>query len=215
MTFTLVALTGGIGAGKSTVAQLLVERGARLIDADALARAVVDPTTAIGARTLARIGAEFGTDVLRTDGALDRERAAEIVFSDDERRGVFNRIVHPAIVAATVAAIDVERPRDGIVAHEIPLLTAETATLPWSYDLIVTVEAKVDIRIQRMVERRGYTRRHALARIGAQGAEEGRTAIADVVIRTDGTMKDTRGAVDALWGRLTPGADRESVAEPG
>ncbi len=202
MDLTLVALTGGIGAGKSTVAALLVARGARLIDADALAREVVDPATAIGRRVLAAVAAEFGDAVLRPDGALDRERAAEVVFSDDERRAAFTAIVHPAIVEATIAAIETERTRGGIVMHEIPLLTVDTPPLPWSYDLVATVEATIEERVDRLVDGRGYSRAHALARIDAQGPEAGRTAIADVVIRTDGTREDTVRAVDALWAEL-------------
>ncbi|MFD4422950.1 dephospho-CoA kinase [Agromyces sp. NPDC058484] len=201
--FQLVALTGGIGAGKSTVARALCERGARIIDADAIARDVVDPSTRAGRRVLRSLTDVFGDAILRDEGSLDREAIAARVFEDHDRREQLNAIMHPAIRDATVEAIAVERAQGGVVVHEIPLLTKETGPLPWRYDLIVTVEASIDERVRRLTEIRGYAPDHARARISAQGDEQARTAIADVVLRNDGSLNDTLSHVDALWRRLS------------
>jgi dephospho-CoA kinase len=199
----LVALTGGIGAGKSSVARLLVDHGGRLIDADELARSVVDPETAVGSRVLRSILAEFGTELLNPDGTLDRRRTAELIFVDENRRRTYNSIVHPALLAMTATAIDAELASGGIVVHEIPLLTADTPPLPWRYNFVVTVEAPIEERIRRLVEGRGYTVEHARARIHAQGSIQARLAVADEVIRNDGDLEMAAREVDALWHRLT------------
>ncbi len=202
-----MALIGGIGAGKSTVSSLLHDLGAAVLDADLTARAVVDPATPAGRSILARIAAEFGAGVLTVDGGLDRAAVAELVFGDDANRARYNAIIHPAIRDATRTAIDAARETnpDGVLVHEIPLLTVRSAPLPWTYDLVVAVEADASERIRRLVSGRGYTGDQAKARIAAQGDEQGRLAIADVVIRTDGTLDQTRRDVAELWASL---ADR-------
>ncbi|MDL9979301.1 dephospho-CoA kinase [Microbacterium sp. ASV49] len=204
MPLRLIALTGGIGAGKSTVARMLTDRGARLIDADELARRVVDPADDRGRAVLAAIAARFGDDLIAPDGTLDRARTADRVFSDPDARAAYNAIVHPALRKATVDAIETLRTAqdDGVVAHEIPLLTADTGSLPWTYDLVVTVEAAAEVRADRLVSGRGYSPEHAWARIVAQGDETARIAIADVVLRTDGDRADTARSVTELWSRL-------------
>lgn len=199
----LVAITGGIGAGKSTVSRALAARGAEVIDADATARRVVDPEDPAGPRVLAQIAALLGTEVLADDGSLDRERVAAVIFDDEELRLRYNAIIHPAIMHATAQEIDSHRGSEAVVVHEIPLLTADTAALPWTYELIVTVEAEADERVRRLQSGRGYTREHAEARVRAQGGEERRAAIADLVIRTDGSLADTERRTDELWRRLT------------
>ncbi|QNA93656.1 MULTISPECIES: dephospho-CoA kinase [unclassified Microbacterium] len=199
----LVAVTGGIGAGKSTVSRALAARGAQVIDADATARRVVDPNDPRGPRVLEQIAALLGAEVLADHGSLDRERVAAVVFHDEELRHRYNAIVHPAIMRATAEEIDAHRDTEAVVVHEIPLLTADTAALPWTYDLIVTVEADAEARVRRLQDGRGYTREHAEARVRAQGGEERRLAIADVVIRTDGSPADTEHRADELWRRLS------------
>lgn len=202
MTSRLVALTGGIGAGKSTVARAFSAHGARVIDADALSRAVVDPTTSVGAGVLEEIVSRFGATMLSSDGGLDRGRMASTIFADDVLRAEYNAILRPALIEATVAAIDAERARRanaGVIVHEIPLLTRDSGELPWRYDCVVTVEASAALRIGRLIADRGYTPEHARARIAAQGAEEDRLSIADAVIRTDGGIADVHAQVDALW----------------
>lgn len=202
----LVAITGGIGAGKSTVAELLRQRGARLVDADRIAREVVDPVTEAGRQALIEIASVFGEGILRDDGTLDRQRVAEAIFSDGSRRAEYNRIVHPRILRATQAALT-QLADDEIVVHEIPLLTANTAPLPWRYDLIITVEADDRERLERLVRERGYSREHARARIEAQGTAKERISIADIVLRTDGELAETHAAVDAVWRRLSQTSD--------
>ena len=197
----LVAITGGIGAGKSTVAALLHERGARLVDADRIARDVVDPVTEVGRQTLAEITSMFGESMLRNDGTLDRQRVADTIFSDRSRRAAYNGVVHPRILRATQAALK-QLADDEIVVHEIPLLSADTAPLPWRYDLIITVEADDRERVERLVRERGYSRTHALARIEAQGSAKRRISIADIVLRTDGEIAEMQATLDALWRRL-------------
>ncbi len=200
----LIALTGGIGAGKSTVARALVEHGAALLDADALAREVVDPANPTGRSVLATIAAALGPSTLTAAGELDRAAVAEIVFGDPALLARYNAIIHPVMLNETASAIQRHRESGtAVVVHEIPLLNSESGPLPWTYDLIVTVEANAAERIQRLVSIRGYTEEHARARIVAQGAEDGRTSIANVVIRTDGSLAATHEAVDALWRRLT------------
>lgn len=201
-TALLVALTGGIGAGKSTVARMLADRGAWVIDADATSRRVVDPQDRQGRAILAKIAKLLGPEALQPDGALDRERVAALIFSEDELRRRYNDIVHPAIMSATAAEIEAYRSRTGVVVHEIPLLTIDSPSLPWTYDLIVTVEADPEERIRRLQLARGYAPEHAAARVNAQGLEAPRVAIADVILRTDGTIEETKRQVDELWWRL-------------
>lgn len=195
----IIAITGGIGAGKSTVARALAERGAHLIDGDQVARAVVDPTDPIGAVTVAQIRELLGDEAFFDDGTLNREAVGARVFSDAELRGSYNRILFPAIERATVARIAAVRAADAeaTIVHEIPLYTGRA--LPWTYDYVVTVEAADEVRLQRLVSGRGYSPEHATDRIVAQGASGPREAIADLVIRTDGTMQQTLAQVEALW----------------
>lgn len=205
-TAILVGLTGGIAAGKSTVARELAAHGARIVDGDAAARDVVDPRTPGGAALVRRIAALLGTDALDADGALDRAVVATKVFRDADLLRQYNALLRPAILSEVGARIERARRTPGVVVHEIPLLSRTTAPLPWTYDLIVTVEAAVDIRLGRLTEDRGHDVAEAERRIRAQGEEADRIAIADVVLRTDGTLDETRSATASLWERLT--ADR-------
>lgn len=198
----LIAVTGGIGSGKSTVSRGLGARGAEVIDADLTARAVVDPMTPAGRRVLADIALALGPDVLQADGSMDRARVAELIFHDEALRKQYNGIVHPAIMSATAAAIDAYRDSDALVVHEIPLLTADTPALPWRYDLIVTVEADAHERRRRLQQHRGLSADDATARVAVQGDEERRVAIADIIVRTDGSLADTDRQIADLWRRL-------------
>lgn len=198
----LIAVTGGIGAGKSTVVRGLAAHGAHVIDADETARRIVDPARPEGREVLEEIRELLGPGALRADGSLDREHVASLIFADEALRQRYNAIVHPAIMRATGAEFDALRSSDRVVVHEIPLLTADSPPLPWEYDLIVTVEADAEVRLRRLRDDRGYSAEHAAARVAAQGPEGPRVAIADVVLRTDGTLDETRGLVDELWGRV-------------
>ena len=194
----LVALTGGIASGKSTVAGRLQERGAVIVDADQVARQVVEP----GEPALARIAAEFGPEVIAADGTLDRAALGSIVFSDPEGRQRLNAITHPAVLERSRAlfAAAAEADPDAIVVYDIPLLV-ETSRGD-EFDLRVVVHAATETRVRRMIELRGMTREEALHRINSQATDTDRFAIADVVIDADGTLEHTLEQTDALWENL-------------
>ncbi|WP_091675634.1 dephospho-CoA kinase [Amycolatopsis marina] len=193
-----VGLTGGIGAGKSTVATRLVEHGAVLIDADLLAREVVEP----GTEGLAEIVEAFGPDVLTRDGALDRAALAARAFADEQSRRRLNGIVHPRVGARTAELMRNAAP-DAIVVHDIPLLV-EGGLAP-HYHLVVVVDADEEVRVRRLVEARGMSEADARARIAAQASVEQRRAAADVWLDNGGARDIVLAEVDALWAdRLVP-----------
>jgi len=194
----LVALTGGIASGKSTVARRLAEHGAVIVDADQVARDVVAP----GEPALARIAATFGPGVIAADGSLDRPALGAIVFSDPEGRQRLNAITHPAVLErsrALFAAAAAADP-DAIVVYDIPLLVE--AGRRDEFDLVVVVHAATETRIARMIDLRGMTRDEALHRLNSQATDTDRLAIADVVIDADGTLDETLAQTDALWENL-------------
>lgn len=191
-----IALTGGIASGKSVVARRLVEHGAVLIDADALARDVVRP----GTPGLARIVETFGEEVLAPDGALDRAGLAEIVFGDPQRRAELNAITHPLIAERSRELAAAAAP-DAVVVHDIPLLAEGTRDID-GFDLVVVVQAPVETRLRRMMTDRGMTREQAQQRIAAQASDADRLALADVVIENDGDLADALRQVDELWASL-------------
>ncbi|WP_395638840.1 dephospho-CoA kinase [Pseudolysinimonas sp.] len=194
----LVALTGGIASGKSTVARRLVEHGAVIVDADEVARDVVAP----GEPALARIAEAFGPEVIAADGSLDRPALGAIVFRDPEGRQRLNAITHPAVLErsrALFAAAAAADP-DAIVVYDIPLLVE--AGRHDEFDLVVVVHAATETRIARMVELRGMTREEALHRLNSQATDTDRFAIADVVIDADGSLDETLAQADALWENL-------------
>ncbi|WP_331460648.1 dephospho-CoA kinase [Arthrobacter sp. zg-Y750] len=193
-----VGLTGGIAAGKSLVARTLTECGAVLIDADALAREVVEPGTA----GLAAVVDAFGPQVLAADGSLDRPALAAVVFGDEKRRAVLNGIIHP-LVRARAAELAAQAPEDGILVQDIPLLV-ETGQAG-NFDFVLVVEAPEDVRLERMVRDRGMAPEAARARIAAQATAEERAAAADVVLHNTGGPDELVAAVRALWDtRLVP-----------
>lgn len=191
-----VGLTGGIGSGKSEVSRRLVSLGAILVDADAVAREVVEP----GTPGLAAVVEEFGADILRPDGALDRDRLGAIVFADDARRERLGAIVHP-LVGARMQELADEAPGDAVVIYDVPLL-AENG-LAGLYDLVVVVDAPVEEQVRRLIELRGMTEDAARARIAAQTTRERRRAVADRVIDNSGSLEDLTAQVDDLWADLT------------
>ena len=190
-----VGLTGGIGAGKSEVSRRLAEAGAVLVDADKIAREVVEP----GTEGLAAVTAEFGDAVLRADGSLDREALGEIVFADEERRTALNAIVHP-LVGRRSQELMAAAPRDAVVVYDVPLL-AETGRSGF-YDVVVVVDAPTEVQIRRLVGDRGMTEEQARARIAAQATREQRKAIADVVIDNSGDIAALDEQVAELWKTL-------------
>jgi len=193
----LIGLTGGIASGKSAVAARLAERGAVVVDADAVAREVVEP----GTPALAAIVDHFGSAVLSADGSLDRPALGAIIFSDPEQRLVLNGITHPAVWRRTKELIDQAEARDpgAIVVYDVPLLLEGNGTRPLEFDLVVVVNASAATRLRRLVELRGLTEQEAQRRIDSQASDSERLAIADVVIDSDGELHTTLAQADELW----------------
>ncbi|MGY1814138.1 dephospho-CoA kinase [Blastococcus sp. SYSU D00820] len=186
-----IGLTGGIGSGKSTVSRLLAERGARIVDADLIAREVVAP----GTPGLAAVVEAFGDGILTGDGALDRPALAAVVFADPEARARLDGIVHP-LVRERARALVAEAPEDAVVVQDVPLLVESGQA--GSYDLVLVVEADLETRVARLVQR-GLTAEDARARIAVQATDEQRRAVADVVLDNRGTPEDLAGQVDRFW----------------
>ncbi|MGW4667577.1 dephospho-CoA kinase [Streptosporangium sandarakinum] len=191
-----VGLTGGIGSGKSEVSRRLASLGAVVIDADRIAREVVEP----GTEGLARVVEAFGAGILRADGTLDRPKLGSTVFSDPERLAVLNGIVHP-LVGARVAELQDRADADAIVVYDVPLL-AENGLAPM-YDVVVVVDAADDVRIARLVELRGMARQDAEARIAAQASREDRLKVADIVVPNEGSLEELTARAEEVWAELT------------
>ncbi|MDT0379935.1 dephospho-CoA kinase [Streptomyces sp. DSM 42041] len=198
-----VGLTGGIGAGKSEVSRLLRSYGAVLVDADRIAREVVEP----GTPGLDAVVAEFGPDVLAADGTLDRPKLGALVFADAGRRAALNAIVHP-LVAARSAELEAAAGDDAVVVHDVPLL-AENGLAPL-YDTVVVVDASPETQLDRLVRLRGMPESDARARMAAQATREDRRAVADVVLDNDGPLQELEPRVRRLWDDLRRAADRRS-----
>ena len=190
-----VGLTGGVGSGKSTVARLLADHGAVVIDADAIAREVVEP----GTPGFDAVVDAFGPTVVGSDGRLDRPALAAIVFADGDRRAQLNAIVHP-LVRHRTAELAAAAPADAVVVHDIPLLVE--SELAGGFDFVVVVQADAGTRVARLAAR-GMTPEDARERMAAQASDEQRRAVADVVIENDGSLAELAAAVDDLWQRLT------------
>jgi dephospho-CoA kinase len=190
-----VGLTGGVGAGKSTVSAMLAELGAVVIDADLLAREVV----AKGTEGLAAVVAAFGPQVLTPDGELDRPAVARIVFGDEAARRRLEGIIHPR-VRARGAELEAAAPAGAVVVHDIPLL-AETGQAS-SFDAVLVVDVPVETQIQRLVAQRGMARAEAEARVAAQATREQRLACATHVIDNTGTFEDLRERVTEVFEEL-------------
>ncbi|MFI1813137.1 dephospho-CoA kinase [Streptomyces sp. NPDC020422] len=190
-----VGLTGGIGAGKSEVSRLFVSYGAVLIDADRIAREVVEP----GTPGLAAVVAEFGPGILTPEGTLDRPKLGSIVFNDPERLAALNAIVHP-LVGARSAELEARATAGDVVIHDVPLLT-ENGLAPL-YDLVVVVDAAPETQFDRLVRLRGMTESEARARMGAQATRAQRRAVADLVIDNDGPLEALEPQVRKVWETL-------------
>jgi dephospho-CoA kinase len=194
----LIALTGGIASGKSTIAARLAEHGAVVVDADRIVREVQAPGTPV----LRRIAEEFGSAVVTGAGELDRAALGARVFGDPERLSVLNGIVHPAVRAESQRRFDEAFAADpqAVVVYDVPLLVEARVDDPW--DLVVVAHAPASERLRRLVTLRGMDEQAARARIDAQAADDRRLEIADVVIDTAGSLERTREQVDALWERI-------------
>ncbi|MFJ6434995.1 dephospho-CoA kinase [Streptomyces sp. NPDC091416] len=190
-----VGLTGGIGAGKSEVSRMLAGYGAVLIDADRIAREVVE----LGTPGLDAVVGEFGTGVLTPEGTLDRPKLGSVVFSDSERLAALNAIVHP-LVGARSAELERAAGPDSVVVHDVPLLT-ENGLAPL-YDLVIVVDAAPETQLDRLVRLRGMTEQEARARMAAQATREQRRAVADLVIDNDGPIEALEPQVREVWAEL-------------
>ncbi|OBG20842.1 dephospho-CoA kinase [Mycolicibacterium celeriflavum] len=187
-----IGLSGGIGAGKSTVSATFSELGGIVVDGDVIAREVVEP----GTEGLAKLVDAFGEQILHDDGALNRPALAAIAFSDEEKRKTLNGIVHP-LVAHRRSELIAAAAEDAVIVEDIPLLV-ESGMAPM-FPLVVIVHADEDVRVKRLIEHRGFTEEDARARIAAQANEEQRRAVADVWLDNAGTTAALVGAARALW----------------
>jgi dephospho-CoA kinase len=192
----LVGLTGGIGAGKSTVADLLAARGAVIVDADEVARAVVEP----GQPALAKLVDRFGAGIIDTDGRLDRAALAKLAFVDDESRRDLEAITHPAINDEFSRRM-AEAPSDAIVVLDVPLLVESPQARARGYQTVIVVEAPRDIRLARL-EARGVDRADAEARMAAQVSDEERRKIATHVVDNSGDQVALERQIDDVWADL-------------
>lgn len=200
-----IGLTGGIGSGKSTVAALLAEAGLEIVDADRIAREVVEP----GRPALAELAEAFGADILSTDGTLNRGELARRAFVDPEHTELLNSITHPRISAETARRFAVaEAAGTRAVVYDMPLLIEQG--LDAGMDLTVVVDVPAETRVQRLVAQRGMDESDARARIAAQISDERRRAAADVVLDNSGP----REALDAQVAELVERVDRMAAAEP-
>lgn len=197
----LIALTGGIASGKSTIARRLEEHGAVIVDADRIVHDVQAP----GSPVLQAIAADFGAGVIDETGALDRPALGAIVFADPDARARLNALVHPAVREESQRRFEAAFADDqrAVVVYDVPLLVETRADDPW--DLVVVADAPAELRARRLVELRGMTEQAARDRVAAQASDEARRAIADVLIDTSGELEDTLAQVDALWERLRAG----------
>jgi dephospho-CoA kinase len=189
-----IGLTGGIGSGKSTVALRLAELGATVIDADALAREVVQP----GTDGLRRVVERFGRGVLAPDGSLNRPALGSVVFADPAALADLNAIVHP-LVGARTAELMAGVAESGVVVYDVPLLVENS--LQDGFDAVLVVEAPLQTRLDRLVGR-GLSTEDARSRIAHQASDEDRRAVATEVLDNGGSLAELRAQVDAAWARI-------------
>ena len=191
----VIGLTGGIGSGKSSVAARLVERGAVLVDADALAREVVEPGRAAYAKVVER----FGEGVVEEDGTLDRAAIADIVFKDAEALADLNAIVHPEVGAEMAARLASQSASDRVVVLDVPLLVESGGSDRYPLAGVLVVDAPVDLVLERLVNLRHMDRADAEARIASQATREERIRAADFVIMNMGTLDELDEMVTRAW----------------
>jgi dephospho-CoA kinase len=200
----MVGLTGGIGSGKSTVAAMLVARGAVVVDADLIARQVVEP----GTPALEKLVERFGADILAADGTLDRPALAAKAFVDDESKHALEAITHPAIAEEFLRQV-ASAPPDGVVVHDVPLLVESKRV--FDYACVIVVEAPLDTRLDRL-EVRGMPRDDAQRRIALQATDEERRKVATWVVDNTGDLAALRKQIDAIWAELVERA--KATVEP-
>lgn len=205
----VVGLTGGIGSGKSAVAERLGARGAVVLDADVAAREVIAPGRPAYRAVLER----FGPGVVGPDRCIDRAALARIVFADPVALGDLNSLTHPPIVAAMAAALAAERERDSVVILDVPLLV-EGAPQRWSLDGVIVVDAPVEVALGRLVHLRGMDEGEARARIASQATRRDRAAIADLVIDNCGDLAHLEAEVERAWAWVCELRQRRERTDP-
>ncbi len=193
-----VGLTGGVAAGKSAAAAVLRDLGAVVIDADVLAREVVEP----GTPGYAAVVEHFGDAVVTAEGTLDRAALAKLVFPDPDQRQALETIVHP-LVRARAAELEQQAPAGSIVVHEIPLLV-ETGQAE-TFDAVILVDVPVETQISRLMEFRGLSDDEAWGRVAAQATREQRQSLATYVVDNTGTHEDLRRQVTEVFELLSSG----------
>ena len=191
-----VGLTGGVASGKSTVAAMLADLGAIVIDADALAREVVQA----GTPGFDRVVEEFGPDLVGPDGELDRPALGRLVFADESARKRLEAIVHP-LVFERYAELEATAPAEAIVVHDIPLL-AESGRAA-DFDAVIVVDAPRETQVDRMTQDRGWAAEDAESRIAAQATRDDRLAIATYVVDNTGSLEHLRARVAEIYAELT------------
>jgi len=194
-----IGLTGGIGSGKSTVAQMLANRGAVIIDADAISRELMEP----GSDVLNETVRSFGSAILTADGRLDRAALASVIFENEAKRKELNSIVHPAVrseVERQAATAQADPGFSGVLIEDIPLLV-ETGQAQ-RFDGVVVVETALAERLRRLVDQRGMNRADALARIQAQASDQERREIATWLVDNSHSLEETRRQVETVYGQI-------------
>lgn len=203
-----IGLSGGIGAGKSTVSSTFSDLGGIVVDGDVISREVVEP----GTEGLAKLVESFGEQILSDDGSLNRPALAAIAFSDEEKRQTLNGIVHP-LVAKRRSELIAEAGDDAVIVEDIPLLV-ESGMAPM-FPLVIIVNADEDLRVKRLIEHRGFSEEDARARIAAQATEEQRRAVADVWLDNTGSADELVEQARALWHqRIVPFEQNLDAGEP-
>lgn len=188
----LVGLTGGIGSGKSTVSGLLAQRGAVVVDADAITRSLQQPGQPVFEAMVER----FGSGIVGDDGQLDRPAVAAIVFSDDAAKKELEAIVHPAVGAEMLRQLQEHAGTDAVVIYDVPLLVESGKT---GYGAVIVVDVDPELAIQRLIEHRGFTEADARARIANQASREARLAVADQVVDNSGSLEALEARVAEVW----------------
>jgi dephospho-CoA kinase len=188
----LLGLTGGIGSGKSTVSAEFARRGAIVIDADLVVRELQSP----GGAVLAAMIEHFGDTILATDGTLNRQAVADIVFNDPEQLKALNAIVHPKVGEEIDGRIEAQRESDNVVILDVPLLVESKA---YETDGIIVVDTDPEIAVQRLVEFRGFNADDARARMKLQATREERRAVAAFIVPNDGTQEDLMTHIEECW----------------
>ena len=207
---TLIALTGGIASGKSTIRERFATLGAHVFDADQFARDVVEP----GTPALARIRERFGDRVIAEDGSLHRAALGAIVFADPDARAALEDIVHPAVQARAREQFARVRATDphAVLVYEIPLLTEIGAVTGW--DAIVLADADAEVRRERLIRLRGMEPEEAARRIASQADDSARRKAATHVIDTTGSLAETHAQVEAVWRELTAAQSADMQSSP-